>query len=46
MQTRSSFDFTTQTHTCENVGGGQEGRGEEEGRTTQDKNHKTEAEGW
>lgn len=40
MQTRSSFDFTTQTHTCEERGGQQEGRGEEKGRTTQDKNHK------
>lgn len=28
MQTRSSFDFTTQTHTCEERRGGQWGEGE------------------
>lgn len=41
MQTRGSFDFTTQTHAWEKCGGEQENRraGEEEKGRTQDNNH-------
>lgn len=41
MQTRGSFDFTTQTHAWEECGGRQENRraGEEEKGRAQDKNH-------